>query len=161
MQSTMAQDRYLLTEVNTAAPQKLQLMLIEAALRLANRGRQYWREGRDDRAIEAIDCARSILAEMRAAIKYEAAGELGERFSAVYEFVFRRLVSAGGLHDAKGLDDAIRVLEVERETWRQVCDNFAANAPHAAFGDAARGVPPFPNGSRDSESPSGGLFIEA
>ena len=31
MQSSMARDNYLFTEVKTAAPQKLQLLLIEAA----------------------------------------------------------------------------------------------------------------------------------
>jgi len=161
MQSSTAHDRYLCTEVNTAAPQKLQLLLIEAALRLANRARQFWQQSREDRALAALDHARSILAEMRAGIKYEAAGELGERVSAVYEFIFRCLVQAGCRHDAKSLDDAIRILEIERETWRQVCDTLAANAPHAALGDILHGVPPARSAGPDSWPSAGGLSIEA
>jgi len=160
MQASTAHDHYLYTEVGTAAPQKLQLLLIEAALRLANRARQFRRQSLDDRAVEAIAHARSILAEMRAGIKYEIAGVLGERISAVYEFIFRCLMNAGCRHDEKSLDDAIRILEIERETWRQVCGKLAMHAPHETFGEALQGVLPSQNAIPESWSSAGGFSIE-
>ncbi len=136
-----ARDAYLVTEVKTAAPQKLQWLLIEAALRSAKRGRDFWQQGRDDLAIEALAHAQSVLGQMLAAIDRDAGGELAERVSTLYEFIFRSLVKAGQRHDEKGLADAIRVLEIERETWRRLCENFATEqappapaAPHAPFG---------------------------
>ena len=161
MYSSTAQDHYLVTEVNTATPQKLQLLLIEAALRLANRARQYWQQGLDDRAIEALDHARAVVAEMRAGIRYEIAGEMGERISAIYEFMFRSLVNAGCRHDEKSLDDAIRILEIERETWRQLCDKLALDGPHATFGDAPRSRLSLQSGDSDLPSLSGGFSLEA
>ena len=43
-----AQSNYLETEVMTAPPQKLQLMLVEAAIRSAERARAMWREEDDE-----------------------------------------------------------------------------------------------------------------
>jgi len=161
MQSSTALDHYLSAEVNTAAPQKLQLLLIEAVLKLANRARQFWQQGCDQRAIESLNLARSVLAEMRGGIKFEIAGELGERISAVYEFIFRCLVNAGFHHDEKSLGDAIRILEIERETWRQLCDKLAVNSPHATFDDTRRSALPPLGDEPDLLSQSGGFSIEA
>ena len=141
MQS-MARDHYLLTQVKTATPQKLQLLLIDTALRSANRARQYWQQGRNDLAVRALLNAQEVVAQMLAAIDREAGGDLAQRVSALYTFIYRSLVKAGHRHEEKSLADAIRILEIERETWRQVCDKLAVNPPHADFGNAPRGGPP-------------------
>jgi flagellar protein FliS len=130
-----ARDNYLSTEVKTAAPQKLQWLLIEAALRSANRTREFWRQGDDERATEAIVHAQSVLGRMLAAIDRDGGGELAERVSTVYEFIFRSLVKAGQHRDEQTLAEAIRVLEIERETWRQLCEKISAD--HAPPGPAA------------------------
>jgi flagellar protein FliS len=160
MQST-ARDHYLFTEVKTATPEKLQLLLIEGALTLANRARQFWQQGCNDRALRALLEAQSIVAHMLAVIDHEAAGDLAKRVSAIYEFIFRSLVKAGHRHDEKSLGDAIRILEIERETWRQVCDKLARNAPQATFGDALEGVPPALHSDQELLSQTGGFSVEA
>jgi len=43
-----AHESYLVTEVMTATPQKLQLMLIDAAIRSAEKARRLWHEQEDD-----------------------------------------------------------------------------------------------------------------
>jgi flagellar protein FliS len=149
MQSSRARDQYLFTNVNTATPQKLQLLLIDAALQSAHRAGEYWRQGLDDRAVAALVHAQSVLNEMLAVIDRHAGGEVAARVSAVYDFIFHALVRASSQHDARGLADAVRVLEFERETWRQVCEKIATDqpppgpaAPHARFGapiDSAAG----------------------
>jgi flagellar secretion chaperone FliS len=143
--ASLAQDSYLATGVKTATPQKLQWLLIEAALRSANRARDQWRQGRDDLAIGAIAHAQSVVGQMLATIDRNAGGELASRVSSVYEFIFRSLVKAGHRRDEACLADAIRILEIERETWRQLCEKIAADqganqappppaAPHVPFG---------------------------
>ena len=44
-----------------------------------------------------------------------------QEIASVYNFIFRTLVDANRRHDERKLDDALRVLAVERETWRLVC----------------------------------------
>ena len=41
--------------------------------------------------------------------------------TSVYTFVYRSLIAAHSERDPRKLDDALAVLGVERETWRQVC----------------------------------------
>jgi flagellar protein FliS len=159
MQST-AQDHYLFTEVKTATPQRLQLLLIEGALRLANRARQLWRQGRNDLAIGALITAQEIVSQILAVIDREAGGDLAKRVSALYTFIYRSLVKAGHRHDEKSLADAVRILEIERETWRKLCEKLAVHAPHANFGSASQGAPLFRDDA-DLLSQPGGFSIEA
>ena len=161
MDAKLARDSYLFAEVNTAAPQKLQLLLIEAVLRLANRARDYWEQGRNDRATESLDNAQAVLAEMRAAIRYEIAGEVAQRVAEIYGFVFRSLVNAAHRHDVKSLDDAIRILEIERETWQKLCEKLASEGRHGHFVDARRRALPPQLGEPDTLSLPGGFSIEA
>ena len=58
---------YQYTEVMTATPQKLQLMLIEAALRNASQARQHWASQQEARH-HALIRSQSILTELLATL---------------------------------------------------------------------------------------------
>ncbi len=154
-----ARDNYLATEVKTAAPQKLQRLLIEAAIASANAAREFWRQGRDDLAIARIVHAQGILGQMLSAIDRKGGGELAQRVFGLYEFIFRLLVRAGHRHDETCLADAVRILEIERETWRQLCAKLAADQAHS------RPAAPFllRGAQRDAETGelAGGFSLEA
>lgn len=160
-----ARDNYLATEVKTAAPQKLQWLLIEAALRSANRAAEYWRQGRDDMAIGRIVHAQGVLAAMLDAIDLKAGGELAQRVFGLYEFIFRLLVRAGQRHDETCLADAVRLLEIERETWRQLCAKIATDSAHIrpAAPFARFFADPLPGHPADAEEADycGGVSLEA
>ena len=49
-----ARDEYLTTEVLTAAPQKLQLMLVEAAIRFGRRAELHWQNRENEAAFNAL-----------------------------------------------------------------------------------------------------------
>jgi flagellar protein FliS len=160
MQSSIARDNYLFAEVRTATPQKLQLLLIDAALMSANRARQFWQDGNNERATEALINAQALVSEMLAGISPDVGGELAQSVSAVYEFIFRSLVKAGARRDEKSLGDAIRILEIERETWRRLCDKIASDPPAAIRGEKFTPSPP-PASVADLPSFSGGFSVEA
>jgi len=160
MQST-AQDHYLATQVKTATPQKRQLLLIDSVLRSSNRARQYWQQGRNDLALQSLLNAQAVVADMLAVIDYEAGGDLAKRVSAVYAFIYRSLVNAGHRRDEKSLGDAVRVLEIERETWRKVCDKLADESPRGVVDRGERGVPSPHVSDLDAPSLSEGFSIEA
>jgi len=143
---THARDSYLVTEVMTAPPQRLHLMLIEAALRLGHQARQHWAAREDHRAAEALIRAQEIVGEMLAGLDREVDGKLVKRVAAVYLFVFRSLMEALHGRDEAKLAGALRVLQIERETWREVCERLggapgrdAAPAPPARAADLAPG----------------------
>ena len=108
-----AHDEYLGVEVRTAPPQKLHLMLIEAALRSAERARQHWQAGQNEPAIKALVHAQAALGRMLADLDHESGEPLVRRVAAEYEFIFRTLVRAGLKRDEKCLADAIRILQIE------------------------------------------------
>jgi flagellar secretion chaperone FliS len=156
-------DNYLTAEVQTAPPQKLHLLLLEAALRSCERVRQHWRANQDDLALEPLIHAEEIVNELVCGLNRQANEELARKLAAVYLFVFRCLVDAGYRRDEKKLADAIRVLEIERETWRQACNKLAVH--RTVDGPAAISPPlgfPGPAGQDAMDSRlSSGFSLEA
>lgn len=112
---------YLETEVLTAPPQKLQLMLIEAVIRFAKRAKMQWEAGNDGDAYESIFRAKKVVAELLGGLNREESPKLAAKISAVYVYVLRALTTAAADRDVSKIDDALKVLAVEQETWQQVC----------------------------------------
>jgi flagellar secretion chaperone FliS len=132
-------DEYLVTEVMTAPPQKLQLMLIDAVLRFAATAKEHWQAGNNDAAGEAILRCQQIVSEIMAGIRPEADRALAGKVSGIYAFVFRALVAAHLRSDARKLDEAISVLEIERETWQMLCGRMG-DAPVPSMHSTAAGA---------------------
>jgi flagellar protein FliS len=121
-------ENYLATEIMTAPPQKLHLMLIEAAIRSSERARQHWSLGEAGQASESLIHAQDIVGEMLASLNAEGNADLTKKLAALYIFVFRSLMEANVERDPGKLDGAIRVLEIERDTWRQVCQQLGSTS---------------------------------
>jgi len=128
---SFARDTYLATEVTTAPPQKLQLMLLDAALRHGRRARERWSDGRDEQAGEALLRCQEIVSHLLGGMNREHDRELVRRVAGVYLFIYRRLVASQLERDLKKLDEALSILEIERETWQQVCLQLGARSQPA------------------------------
>ncbi len=120
-----AADRYLENEVLTAPPEKLHLMLIQGAIRFIRQAQQHWEAERAEAATECLIRAQEIVGEMLASLKPEENKSLVSKVAGVYMFVFRSLIDAQLTSNAKALEDALRVLQIEEETWQQVCKQLA------------------------------------
>jgi flagellar protein FliS len=132
MQSS-ATDRYLQTEVLTASPQKLQLMLLDAAIRSAERAGRHLDAGKVDEAHDALVHAQQVVTGLLGGLNRDAHRSLAGKMAAVYVFVFRSLVDADIGRDRKRLDDALRILRIERETWRRVCQQTGGDETAPGF----------------------------
>lgn len=127
-----ARTAYLETQIKTAAPQKLRLMLIEGAMRLAAQARAAHLSGAGEQCSAYLERARDIVTELIAGIHPEKT-PLNETVRALYAFIFRSLAEAQLLHEVKKIDDALRVLQEERQTWLQLCETTPeAPAPDQA-----------------------------
>jgi len=127
-----ARQHYLETQVLTATPQKLQLMLIEAAIREVQRVGQHWQHGENEQAYEASIRAQRIVTALLGGLNREETPDLTGKMADVYLYVFRSLVTANLKRDAQQLADVLRVLNIERETWHQVCQH--AETAHGEAG---------------------------
>lgn len=139
-----ARSHYLEAEVLTATPQKLQLMLIEGAVRFVARTRLFWQEGRNDEACETLIRSQQIVTQLLAALNDQIEPEIVRRVASIYLFVFRTLVDANLHRDPAKLDEVTRVLEIERETWRQLCEKLGSTTADAGG---------FQTGSRPDNAP--------
>lgn len=122
-------ETYLAAEVLAAPPQKLQLMLIEATIRQAKLAEQHWNAGKRRQGNEALARCQQIMVELLSGLRPDKMPELVSRVAGVYMFIYRSLVSA--MQDPSKLADAVQVLEMERETWRQVCQALTSSAESA------------------------------
>ena len=159
---------YIETEVMTASPQKLQLMLIEAALRYAKRAKAHWEADEEEEACDVLIKAQRVMGELLGGLNREASPQLVGKIASVYVFVFRSLMEAALERDVEKVDGAIKVLEVEQETWRQVCQKLteegknenAPASPAAPLGDFSSPAIPTQDVSFDTTQ-SGGYSFEA
>ncbi|MCU0879775.1 MAG: flagellar export chaperone FliS [Pirellulaceae bacterium] len=114
---------YLETEVNTATPQKLRLMLIAGALRHARRTQTLWEEGNFETALESLIRCRDIVSELLAGVQLDAS-PLAKQVGGIYVYLFSALTQVQQSRDSAELTAIIRVIEEDYETWRQLCEQM-------------------------------------
>ena len=118
----MADNPYLRDAVLTATPEQLQLMLYDGVIRFATQARDALAAKDYERSFDRLSRAQNIVAEMLHGLNYDVNRALCERVASVYNFLYRKFVDANIHHDTSAIDDALRVLRVERETWQMLVD---------------------------------------
>ena len=147
-----ARSAYLETQVLTAAPQKLRLMLIDGCIRFARQAREAQSAGNSEQFSTSLDRARDIVTELISGIRPDGA-QLTESARALYAFIFKSLAEAQLFKDAQKIDDALRVLEEERQTWLAVCEL----SPELPVGDEAANFRQQEILSSSSSAPAAGI----
>ena len=126
---------YLQTQILTATPQRLRLMLLEAAIRDADLTAQLWADEKYEQALEALIRCRDIVSELIAGIRPDAS-PLAQKVLGLYVFLFQALTEAQLSRDRQKLALVRRVLESERQTWQQVCQE-QIDSPASQFAPQA------------------------
>lgn len=119
-----SRDDYLKAEVLTASPQKLQLMMIQAAIRNVRQGLEALQRGERELTNERLLKAQDIIGQILTGLRSEHDPELVGKVAAIYVYLLRTLVEGMLESDAKRLIDVLRILEEERETWTQLCEQL-------------------------------------
>jgi len=155
-----ARQGYLENEVLSASPAKLHLLLVEGAMRNAEQARQHRRDGHNDLACDALIRAQEMVTEMMSGLNRDVQPQLTDRMAAVYLFVFRSLVQASTGRSEAHLDEALRILTIERDTWRMVCEKLKQEtSPDEAPPRTGAPLPPHYAGPSDVET--SGFSFEA
>jgi flagellar protein FliS len=108
---------YLRTRVMSAKPEELRLLLIEGAIKFSQQGRMGVENRQYEQAFSGLSQAREIVVELMTSVRSEPNPELAEKVRQIYAFIYTQLVEGGFEKDIKKLDNAIALLEYERETW--------------------------------------------
>lgn len=141
-------NEYLRNAVMTATPEQLHLMLYDGAIRFARQGVEGIKTKDYEKVYNGFNRAEKIVLEMLNSLNYEIDRSLCERMAALYTFIYRKLVEASTQRNAEIAEEAIGLLEYQRETWVMLIEKLnqekAAQegpAPAAAVPQEAPGEP--------------------
>lgn len=131
----------------TATPEQLQMMLYDGAIRFAEQAKAALDCGDFEKSYVAISRVQKILTEMSCGLKPDVLPELCEKLSALYSYVYRRLIDANVKHDAEAMGEALNLLRYQRETWVLLLDNLSRQKAAIA---ATRIAIPAPSGRMEA-----------
>ncbi len=118
-------NEYLRNQVLTASPEQLQMMLYDGAIRYARQGREAIEQRDIEGAFNLLTRAQRIVIEMLNGLRPDVNRDLCSKMAGLYNFVYRKLVEASINRDAHAVDDALRILEYQRETWAMLMAKLA------------------------------------
>ena len=127
-------NHYLRDAVMTATPEQLQLMLYDGCIRFTQQGRDAIQQKDYETSYERLTRAQNIVLEMQNGLTYDVNRELCERVASIYGFLYRKLVDACVHRDVTAVDDALKILGMERETWQILVDKVNKTPEHAEGG---------------------------
>ena len=115
---------YLRTQVMSASPAELRMMLLDGAVKFARQGRHGLAEKNHELVYTGFSQARAIVTELMTSMRHEVDPELCERVRSLYAYIFQELVGASLESDINRADKVIELLEFEAETWRMLLDKL-------------------------------------
>ncbi|MEX0718765.1 MAG: flagellar export chaperone FliS [Planctomycetaceae bacterium] len=110
-------DRYLESEVETASPHRLHLIVVDAAIRHGRAARAALEAGDREQAHAALSKCRDLVGELIGGLDPTHAPNMIERLKALFVFAYRNCAEAEARQSPQPVADALRVLETHRETW--------------------------------------------
>lgn len=133
---------YRETQVKTATPGKLILMLYDAAIRHLNQAVEDLEgpQRRYDRVSNCLIKAQDIVTELMISLDFERGGEIARSLFGLYVFMNRRLLDGNIRKDAVPLQDVLRLLTELRGAWASVAAKAGGGEAQAQVTAHAGGV---------------------
>jgi len=123
---TAATRRYAQAERETASPERLMVLLFQAALRNMRNGATALETGKLGEAGRVLGRASDIVMELHRTLDRPKAPELCDRLGEVYRFVTRHLGAAVLSRDPRTAREAERVLRPIAEAFETAVASLAA-----------------------------------
>jgi flagellar secretion chaperone FliS len=119
-----ASNEYLRNSILTASPEQLHLMLYDGAIRFTRQGIEGIQSQKWDKAFTGFSRAQKIMLEMLNSLNYEADRDLCTRMSGLYNYIYRHLVQACSERSVAAAEEALKLLDYQRETWIMLMDKL-------------------------------------
>ena len=124
--------RYRETEVMTATPGQLVVLLYDHLLVSLRRARIAMEAGEADVRSENLEKARNVLTELLVTLDRERGGEVAANLGALYSFLLGELVQVGVRADVARLDRVTGMISELRDAFAQLSTSPAAAAAQSA-----------------------------
>ena len=156
---------YLRSQVMSASPAELRLMLLDGAIKFAVQGRQGLLDKNYEQSFEGISQCRAIITELAVGVNRQADPDLCDRVTSIFMFMFGELTEANMERDTDRIQRVIELLEFERETWRlameRVKQDKAAGQPEPHASQSQSLQPTQPGQAASVEPRVGSLSVQA
>ena len=116
--ATNAAAAYKDSKILTASPAELTLMLYEGAIKFCNLALMAIEKRQLEKANENIIKAERIITELRTTLNFDYS--VAKDFELVYDYIYRRLLTANLKKDPEILEEALQYIREMRDTWKEV-----------------------------------------
>jgi flagellar protein FliS len=123
----------------TASPARLRLLLIQAALRTAERSLQRWAEPLPHEVDRALTQLRQMVAQLGGSLD-GGASEIQRDLQSVYLYLFRTVTEAQLRADAEKLQEVVKVLQIEHRTWTVLAERSTSAIQAGGWSPEAGGL---------------------
>ncbi len=150
---------YLRSQVMSASPAELRLLLLDGAIRFAHQGRQGLIDKNYEQSFEGISQCRAIITELAVGVDRQVDPDLCDRVTSLFMFMFGELTQASMEKDPGRVQSVIELLEFERETWKLAIDRVKQDK--TASEEGAKSTTQAPTSSSSVESRPSSLSVQA
>ena len=121
--------RYIENQVLSADPVGLVVLLYEGAIEALLRARTSLQEGNIPERSAAISKAMEIVLELQSSLDHENGGEIANGLVQLYSYIQERLAVANAQQQPAPLEEALNLLMVVYESWKEIAAEPKAPLP--------------------------------
>ncbi|BAS28791.1 flagellar export chaperone FliS [Limnochorda pilosa] len=108
---------YRRTQIETAPPEQLILMLYDGAIRFGRSARRAIEVGDRQKAHHDLTRAQDVISELIGSLDMAAGGEIAANLHELYRYLYQRLVQANVGKKVEPIDEVIHLVSELREGW--------------------------------------------
>lgn len=131
---------YVNTQIETATPESLITMLYDGAIRFCGQAKQALGAGDLSSANNFLGRAQAILAELASCLDMQRGGDIAKNLSALYDYMYRRLVEANVKKDAAIIDEVSGMIADLRNTWVEAARRYREQRGTGAYATGTLGA---------------------
>ena len=118
-------NQYKNTQLETASPEKILIMLYDGAIRFCREAMQAMDAGNTELQNKKITSTMAIVSEFASSLDHSIGGKIAADLDALYMFMNRELTRANVERDRKALATVEELLCGLRDTWVEAADIYA------------------------------------
>lgn len=115
-------NQYQNTQVTTASPEKILLMLYDGAINFTRIAREKMEQGDVAEKARFIGKGLAIVTELMNTLNHEVGGEISKRLEQLYIYIIDEYTAANINNSVKSLDNVLKILTSLRETWAEAIE---------------------------------------
>ncbi len=137
-------NQYQDTQVTTASPEKILLMLYDGAINFTRIAQEKMVQGDVAEKARFIGKGLAIVTELMNTLNHDIGGEMSKRLEQLYIYIIDEYTAANINNSEKSLENVLKILTSLRETWAEAIEvwrkeRIAGTAPDSRMPVQAAG----------------------